>query len=174
VLQWTGDINATWYRVMLADGDGMAYDEWHPANEVCVTEACSLTLNALENGTYDWTMGAWGPGGEGPVNATPLTFELATPAAGQIVRVAPADGATLSSGGVVLEWQAASNVMWTNIIIEDGEAAVVSDEWVNCADMTCSTTITLEPGTYTWKSRTWNPAGLNETDTPSTFTVNGA
>jgi len=79
---WDDDPQAAWYRLIIADDDGVIIDTWQPAHAICADGRCEYSVRIDTPGTYQWGVGGWGPVGFGP-NAqngeTPFSLTLTTP-----------------------------------------------------------------------------------------------
>ncbi|GAB4511749.1 MAG: hypothetical protein OHK0046_10280 [Anaerolineae bacterium] len=65
VVTWNADPNALWYHIWVgpADYSATSYLQWHNGAEVCAGSACSVTVNGLSAGDYEFWAQTWNPAG---------------------------------------------------------------------------------------------------------------
>jgi hypothetical protein len=194
VAQWTGPLEADYFNVSIP---AVTFDEWLPADNVCsvvgegetAEYSCSVPLDAIlvTNGTYEWSVTPWSPGGVG--TAATATAVLSFGAVGEVEDLLPGQNFEYESGqNFYFDWVAQPNATWYQVFIGTADLSeVIEFEWYRGTDVcqtygqpggaTCSVRLDLEPGTYTWYVQPYGPAGIGPWNNLGegeqvTFTVN--
>jgi hypothetical protein len=193
---------ASWYHLVVFQGGTTYLSQWFRRSTLtCNDEGGVIKCQAypaskvFKNDTYQWFVGAWGPGGRsvGGLNygSTPgysglRTFDVANPSIANVVPVTIGPkGTTLGEHSAIFQWQAVKGATWWRLLIQKHNGTgwvTVFDKWrhfINtgaCPGNVCSwpNPLFLSNGTYRWWVNAWGPS-REKTQWPgeSSFNVNG-
>lgn len=166
---WRPAVNASWYNVQVQDRNLRqdVLNEWFylPVDRCTAMvdglPACVVTLQTpLPNGSYAWTVRAFGPFAPGPVTINRY-FDLNAPLSEIVTLLAPADGA-LVRGDEVLSWTAMDQSGYYLLEIMTAAGVSVFSEYYTqdvCDVAVCKVQFpVLLSGDYVWKVSTWLPS----------------
>lgn len=158
-LTWASDIWTTWYYLRFERDGTPLIDEWVKAGDTCNPVTCSVERPLLKNGSYQWTMKAWGPGGFGPEDN--IQFTVAEPPPAAVIMLSPSGA--VPAGNITLTWEHEPHSLWYRIVIVIPSAANF-DQWYSreqaACDTTCSVTVSLPAGDLAWWMAGWGPGGM--------------
>ncbi|MFN8374690.1 MAG: S8 family serine peptidase [Anaerolineae bacterium] len=168
--QWDAVTNASYYNLTsTAAGSG-----WYRADTICTGGVCRVPLTAsLANGSYQWRVQTFGPGGLGPISAA-QNFSVGfvgAPAAPSFV-----SPGTITNPYPTFTWSRDSNVTYYHLLIVSS-TSTFKDVWFHvsqiCDVSICSIQVldtAIANGSYSWYMQGYNPAGLGAYN-GTTFTV---
>lgn len=178
---------ATWFRVYVTNASTgvVVIDQWKHYNTLgCFTENDDcLWLNSanLPNGIYNWWVqgynsagySLWSDQDTGTTPLDPHRFTIAVPVPGTATLSAPTNGAVDSDGSVTFTWSVASNTTYYYLrVLNTATNTNAYAQWLASSAVctsSCTTTITLPGGNYTWEVLTYGP-GVVGTTYPSSGT----
>jgi len=178
--QWEPDPNATAYNLVITSPNGYSIDRWHSTADACNLIVCRASYD-LPNGTFDWNIAGFGPGGMGNwgnPNTSLVRFYVGQLPPSSVQQLTPSIGQSLTEvdGGVVLTWQADPLAEWYRMYV-GGPDGFAHDKWYEgaavCVDDVCSVDepLLLTSGGYSWWMQAWGPGGFGPWNSGTLFTV---
>ncbi len=156
--QWQADPNAGWYRLYVLEAQGRVLDQWLHAPDVCSGLTCTFDKATITDGTHQWWMNAWSPGGEGQWDLDLMAFQIDLDPTDPVTLMAPANNSTVPAGDTIIRWQRANNAAWYHIKLQS-DNKTIRDTWVHesqvCSGDQCTTQSPLKIGTITLTMQAW-------------------
>ncbi|MEQ8674616.1 MAG: S8 family serine peptidase [Aggregatilineales bacterium] len=188
-LRWVEVTDGTWYRVYITNAStgAVVLDQWrHYTSMNCGSISTSTTCSwvdavNLTNGTYNWYVQGYSPAGyslwsDSDLNTTalePNTFTIAVPAPDAATLTAPTNGTIDDDGIVTFTWNLASNATAYYLqVYPTGSLVNTFGQWFTTSEVctaTCTRTITLPPGNYSWRINTYGPGTIGINYSPSSI-----
>lgn len=182
-LQWDEVIDGTWYRVYITNAStgAVVLDQWkHFSSINCglintQTQCLWVNVANFANGNYNWWVQGYSPAGyskwsdsNGSVAGDqPHLFTVAVPAPGTATLSAPTNGAVDPDGSVTFTWSVASNTTYYYLrVLNTATNTNAYAQWLASSAVctsSCTTTLTLPPGNYTWEVSTYGPGTVGTT-----------
>jgi hypothetical protein len=196
--RWEDIPNANYYEVVVVRTSGTpatVYQVWHrrlntAGNEISCglvmgsDTICQLTPTALylTNGTYQWYVRAYGPGGlstgglggyAGPANFT-INGQVLTSVTPSLVT--PANSATVTNtNNPTFTWEAIDTASWYYLEVSRNDGAILFQQWrrgcfglPNCV---WTPTLNLANGPYRWRVQAYGAGGFSLISPYRTFTI---
>lgn len=175
---WQAVNGATQYRLWISGSGGLKFDKWLNVGATCPSTCAWNDPVILTNGAYTWYIQAYGPGGTS-LWSNAGNFTIAIPPPAPVTLIAPANDANAFGTSTTFQWSEVANATWYYIRIWNADNVLHKGVWLQpnvCQSGTCSTTITLPVGDYTWTVASWSSSvvGNNHLDnnpTPRNLTM---
>ncbi len=191
---WQGMEHATWYEVWVgqSNGDGSystTYRQWHLAASLGCENAEQCRLDAevdLANGTYEWAVRNWGPGGYN--NNDPNVWSAVEAfTVGASTPGIPDPGTPVSIASTsqpLFTWSSVEDASWYQLWFgtpdnpESGATQWYTARQLGCveAGTVCSVSfpgVIWPMGNYQWAIQAYSPGGLGEWSGIVFFSVSG-
>jgi len=178
---WNAVADATYYRLYVADGSGVAIQTWYTAASAgCSsgTGTCSITPSTAVSGSVTWWVMTWNSAGNGPWS-TSLSFTVGSSAPIAATLIAPSGSS--STTAPAYSWYAVSNATYYYLYVADATGVPIKT-WYTASAAGCSsgtgtcsvTPATAVSGSVTWWVRTWNNVGNGPWSSSLNFSSSGA
>ena len=162
--QWQSDPNAGWYHLYVLENDGRVFDQWTNAIDVCAGLTCTFNGTSLSNGSYQWWMNAWSPGGEGAWDLNPMAFQVTASVPQKVTILSPVSNSTFPAGTNMMQWQHTDTASWYYLKLQSANETIV-DGWHDSLDVCtgdlCILDVTLKTGVYSLEMQAWGAGGVS-------------
>ena len=174
---WDGVTEATYYQVLIYNGDNQVYSEWFSAIDAGCNGGgvCSAQVSnafTTSSGTYRWYVQPYSEAFTGTNIALPLGGEEFVLQAPELQ--VPSGIYTGVDGLPTYEWSDVVGATHYRLYIQ-GASGVIYDEWLpDCGQPTCS----IQPpvshvnGSYSWYMNAWGLEGYSPWSVQGNFVVN--